>query len=52
MNLFFILAALLIGYWIGWANAHHTVATECDRLGSFFVGKKVYTCMQVKESEE
>jgi hypothetical protein len=46
---FWILAALILGYYVGWANAHYTVATECDRLGSFFVGKRVFKCTEISE---
>jgi len=27
-----------------WAYANTTVATECEKLGSFYVGTKVYEC--------
>ena len=29
---------------LGWIWAHATVATECTRLGAFYVGEKVYEC--------
>ena len=41
--------AFSIWYMVGWINAHKTVATECERLGKFFVGKKVYECTLIKE---
>lgn len=28
----------------GWAVAHNTVSTECERLGAFYVGETVYEC--------
>ena len=31
-------------YIFGWASAHNTVATECEKLGAFYVGKTVYEC--------
>ena len=40
---YFILITL-IGFWIEWASAHTTVAKECDKLGAFYVGDKVYEC--------
>lgn len=49
---FWILLAAIIGYSCGWANAHHTVATECDRLGSFFVGKRVFKCVEIKDAAQ
>lgn len=35
---------------VTWANAHDTVAKECEKLGSFYVGSKVYEC-KLKESK-
>jgi len=37
---------LTLGGILGWAGAHATVATECDRLGGFYVGGKTYVCAQ------
>lgn len=34
-----------------WAWAHGTVATECEKLGAFYVGNKVYEC-KVKGREQ
>ena len=49
---FVFLVAFLIGRSSGWTSAHCTVATECERLGSFYVGKDVYICNRiVKEFE-
>lgn len=36
------------GYLVGWANAHHTVADECEKLGSFYVGSKVFRCVRIE----
>ena len=43
--------AFIVGKWYGWVQAHHVVATECERLGKFFVGKKVYSCVKIEEKE-
>ena len=43
---------LVVGYMSGWASAHREVATECERLGSFFVGKKVFRCTAVEVSDD
>ena len=43
--------AFLVGKWHGWVQAHHVVATECELLGKFFVGKKVYSCVKIEEKE-
>lgn len=32
----------------GWYFAHSTVATECERLGKFYVGKNVYQCSKIE----
>lgn len=50
----FILAlgiGLFVGCAIGWIFAHQTIATECERLGSFYVGKKVFHCTKVEAKE-
>lgn len=33
-----------------WAWAHHTIATECERLGAFYVNEKTFTC-QLKSGD-
>lgn len=48
---FVFLVAFLLGKSVGWTSAHQTVAIECERLGSFYVGKNVYVCSKVKEVE-
>jgi len=35
---------LIFGFFLGWVFAHSTVATECVKLGSFYVGEKTYEC--------
>lgn len=37
----FIMCVLFI---FGWASGHGTVATECEKLGAFYVGNTVYEC--------
>ena len=48
---FVFLVAFLLGKSVGWTSAHQTVATECERLGSFYVGKDVYVCSRVVKDE-
>lgn len=48
----FLIIGACIGAARGWAAAHHTVAIKCDRLGGFFVGKKIYKCVQVEEKND
>ena len=43
--------AFLAGKWYGWVDAHHAIAKECERLGKFYVGKKVYSCVKIEEKE-
>ena len=43
---------LWIGWVIGWAHAHYTVAGECEKLGGFFVGKKIYKCTSIDKNPE
>lgn len=38
----------LTGGAIGWAVAHTEIAIECERQGSFYVGKKDYVCEEKK----
>lgn len=44
MSVAWLLVAVVAGFVWGWAAAHGEVARECDRLGSFYVGKAVYVC--------
>lgn len=41
-----VISIIVILAWCGliWAMAHSTVAKECEKLGSFYVGDKVYDC--------
>lgn len=50
-TLFWILLGIIVGAWLGWNTAHVTVAAECERLGGFFVGKKVFKCVEVKNGD-
>lgn len=36
-------------YNLGYAIAHHTIKIECERLGKFFVGKKVFHCSEIED---
>lgn len=52
MRLIVEIVLIYLAYKIGWTEAHVMVAKECERLGSFFVGKKVYHCNLIIEKEE
>ena len=41
-----VVGLLAIGFYFGWIGAHVMVATECERLGKFFVKKRVYVCSE------
>jgi len=43
-----IALAFLAIFMTGWAFAHNTVATECEKLGAFYVGNTVYKCEVTK----
>jgi hypothetical protein len=43
-NIFSVILLFLIGMVFGWIFAHSTVATECEKLNSFYVGDKIYHC--------
>lgn len=36
--------SLILGGMMGYAIGHTTVATECKRLGAFYVGETIYEC--------
>jgi hypothetical protein len=37
---------ILIGWLGGWLHAHNTVAAECQKLKSFYVGSSVFACQK------
>ena len=43
---------LVIGWCGGWIAAHQTVATECRRLGKFYVGSTVFECKAIEPEPE
>ena len=43
---------LLVGCLGGWRLAHITVATECERLGSFFVDDKTFECKLKEKTDD
>lgn len=49
MTIFVVgLIAFLLGRYMGWREAHLTIAVECQRLGKFFVNKVVYHCTAIE----
>jgi len=51
MTLFWICIAGYTGYQIGWIIAHKTIASECKRLGGFFVDKETFKCVAVERED-
>lgn len=41
------MASFFCGWFFGWGAAHGEVARECERLGGFYVGNKVFECRRV-----
>lgn len=48
-ELFIAIVFLLIGRFIGWNSAHITVAKECEVLGKFYVGDRVFHCTRITD---
>jgi hypothetical protein len=46
-----VIGAVLAAYQIGYIVAHMTVATECRRLGAFYVGKSIFKCIEIKDKK-
>lgn len=44
MGLWSFVGALALGWVIGWVHAHGAIASECRRLGGFYVGDAVFRC--------
>lgn len=42
-----VFLGILFGWALGWVHAHRTVATECRRLGRFYVDKAVFHCVEI-----
>jgi hypothetical protein len=47
VSLLFLVLGYCLGHVDGWSSAHTTVASECHRLGSFYVGKEVFKCVLI-----
>lgn len=41
--------AFLVGLFLGYVIAHGEIANESERLGAFYVGKKVYYVTKIEE---
>lgn len=41
-----------LAYYAGWVRAHIVVATECKRLGKFYVGNETFECIKIERDNE
>lgn len=46
---FWMLFSFLVGMFAGWVYAHNTVASECKRLGGFYVGETNFKCTAIEQ---
>ena len=46
-----LISMAVLAVLLGWIIAHNTVAVECQKLGSFYVGDKVFKC-ELKEPKQ
>jgi hypothetical protein len=44
-----LLLGCLIGYAIAWGHAHGMVASECIRLGRFYVSDETFECRKIED---
>lgn len=50
--IYFFGIVFALACWLGgWRYAHITIATECERLGGFFVDSKTYRCVEIQEEK-
>lgn len=45
------LVFLIVGWLTGWRLAHICVATECEKLGGFYVYGKVFKCVEIEQTK-
>ena len=46
-----VLLSITLGHTLGWAITRTTVATECTKLGLFYVDNRVFKCTEVSVKE-
>lgn len=49
ISFFMVFICVFVGYFAGYQIAHYEIVKECERLGGFYVHKKVYKCHKVEE---
>lgn len=45
-------ACIAIGWACGWLNGHYSAASNCERLGAFYVGGKTFECQKVSSAKK
>lgn len=43
--------AIILAFVVGWEVAHRTIATECKKLGRFYVGNEVFECVKIEDRQ-
>ena len=43
-----IACLIAFGFGCGWIYAHSVIATECRKLGGFYVGKSTFKCEEIR----
>lgn len=46
-----LVIGLVLGIWIGWIQAHNTIAKECRKLGWFYVGSSIFKCVEIAKDK-
>ena len=41
------LLGIACGLLVGWLYAHQVIASECRRLGGFYVGRSTFKCTEI-----
>ena len=49
---FCLLFGWMCGHTEGWRKAHRAIASECKKLGGFYVLDEVYHCTKIELKEE
>ncbi len=49
MYVFITIILIIIAFYCGWLHAHSTIASECKKLGKFYVGDTVYHCTETEK---
>jgi len=42
---------IVLGEWAAWNLSANQISAECDKVGAFFVGDKVYNCKAMEKAK-